>query len=181
MINKLYKFYFTNKKLFQINNFDSVLLLVGIGVASRIISLPPNFTPIGSIALFAAMVSGRLTALCVPVLIMLVSDYIRGFNPIWYVYISFLTITCIGFLFKSRNGSLSILSGSLASSLSFFLITNFGVWVSSNFYSKDLLGLAECYYLAIPFFWNTLISTLLFSTIMFGLYYRLKSNCLALG
>ncbi|MGE9616445.1 MAG: DUF6580 family putative transport protein [Solitalea-like symbiont of Acarus siro] len=180
MINKLHKFYFANKKLFQINNFDSVLLLVSIGVAARIIPLPPNFTPIGSITLFVAIVSPRLPALCVPILIMLVSDYIRGFNPIWYVYVAFIIITFIGFLFKGRfNSSLSILSVSLASSLSFFIITNFGVWVTSNFYSKDLSGLAECYYLAIPFFWNTLISTLLFRTIIFGLYYRLKGNQLS--
>ena len=42
------------------------------------------------------------------------------------------------------------------------MCTNFGVWVFSEFYTKDLEGLLQCYVLAIPFFTNTIISTIAF-------------------
>ena len=44
----------------------------------------------------------------------------------------------------------------------FFMCSNFGVWVFSEFYTKDLEGLLQCYVLAIPFFTNTIISTIVF-------------------
>ena len=48
------------------------------------------------------------------------------------------------------------------SSIIFFLLSNFGVWLFSEFYTKDLEGLLQCYVLAIPFFTNTIISTFVF-------------------
>ena len=55
------------------------------------------------------------------------------------------------------------------SSLVFFIISNFGVWALGSLgahgipYEKSLNGLIECYILAIPFFSNTFLSTLVFS------------------
>ena len=56
-----------------------------------------------------------------------------------------------------------------AGSLIFFIISNFGVWVLGNPgvldipYERNLNGLIECYILAIPFFGNTFLSTVIFS------------------
>ena len=47
----------------------------------------------------------------------------------------------------------------------FYIITNFGVW-SSGVYGYNFEGLISCYTLALPFFGNTLVSTLLFSFII---------------
>ena len=44
----------------------------------------------------------------------------------------------------------------------FLVFFNFGVWLFSVFYTKDLDGLLQCYILAIPFFTNTIISTFIF-------------------
>ena len=52
---------------------------------------------------------------------------------------------------------------SLFGSLIFFIITNFGVWALGSLYEKNLKGLIECYILAIPFFGNTFLSTLVFA------------------
>jgi len=55
-----------------------------------------------------------------------------------------------------------------AGSLIFFIVSNFGVWALGSaclndvVYAKNLNGLIECYIMAIPFFQNTLLSTLLF-------------------
>ena len=56
-----------------------------------------------------------------------------------------------------------------AGSLIFFLVSNFGVWALGSFgvndlpYEKSLTGLIECYILAIPFFGNTFLSTIIFA------------------
>ena len=55
--------------------------------------------------------------------------------------------------------------GSLFGALIFFVITNFGVW-SLGSYGYTIHGLIACYTLALPFFGNTLISTLIFSVII---------------
>ena len=54
--------------------------------------------------------------------------------------------------------------GALLGACLFFIITNFGVW-SHGSYGYTLEGLIACYVLAIPFFGNTIIGTLIFSII----------------
>ena len=59
--------------------------------------------------------------------------------------------------------SLKILIPSIfVSNIAFFVITNFGAWLTLDMYEKNLSGLINSYILAIPFFHNTLISTLLY-------------------
>ena len=122
-----------------VNLFFVVAILV-----SRFLPHPPNFTPI--IAIF--MASGGLSL--VPLLVTyLFTDAILGFHSsmIW-VYASLFVI---GYLQK----------GPIVSSLIFFIITNFAVW-TSGYYGYGLEGLLLCYTMAIPFFINTLASTLIF-------------------
>ena len=57
----------------------------------------------------------------------------------------------------------------------FFVITNFGVWALTGMYEKNLNGLLYCYLLAIPFFTNTIISTIIFSYLTYAVnnfYYK---------
>ena len=70
-------------------------------------------------------------------------------------------------LSKSKIVS-KIISGSLFSSLAFFLITNLGVWLTSAMYPKSLAGLGACFTAAVPFFQNSLVSNVLFVTLFIG-------------
>jgi hypothetical protein len=56
----------------------------------------------------------------------------------------------------------------VAGSVSFFIITNFGMWLFSGFYPLTPAGLAACYVAAIPFFQNTLAGDLFYATLLFG-------------
>ncbi|MGA9073184.1 MAG: DUF6580 family putative transport protein, partial [Candidatus Sulfotelmatobacter sp.] len=57
----------------------------------------------------------------------------------------------------------------LASSVSFFLISNFAVWAAwTEMYPKTLNGLMMSYAAGIPFFRGTVASDLFFSVAMFG-------------
>ena len=118
-------------------------------VASRFLPHPPNFTPV--IAIF--MLSSGLTLL--PLLITyMITDAVIGFHThmIW-VYASLFAVA-----YFQR--------GAVFSSVLFFVITNFAFW-TSGYYGYSIQGLIMCYIMAIPFFVNTLTSTVLF-TIMFN-------------
>jgi hypothetical protein len=56
----------------------------------------------------------------------------------------------------------------LASSVSFFLISNFAVWAAWEMYPKTFSGLMMSYAAGIPFFRGTVESDLFFSIAMFG-------------
>jgi hypothetical protein len=70
---------------------------------------------------------------------------------------------------------LRIGAASLVASVSFFLISNFMVWVVWDMYAKNFGGLLACYAAALPFFRNTVTGDLVFSAVFFGAAYLLKS------
>lgn len=59
----------------------------------------------------------------------------------------------------------------LASSLIFFLVTNFGFWMMPNvYYTKDFSGLMQAYVAGIPFFKMELLGTLFYSSVGFAVH-----------
>ena len=98
---------------------------------------------------------------------MFIGDLFLGFHDtMFFTYISLLIAVAIGFLIKHFK-FIEVIFGGLASSVCFFAITNFGAWLTLEMYEKNFDGLLSAYVLAIPFFHNTLISTMLFLTILF--------------
>jgi hypothetical protein len=63
---------------------------------------------------------------------------------------------------------LPVVVAALSSSMVFFVFSNLGVWLFAGLYPLTWAGLVECYVLAIPFFTNTLTSTVLGSAVLFG-------------
>lgn len=122
----------------------------------------PNITPITAMALFSgAYFSNKALAFIVPLLAMFLSDLILGFSGITlFVYTAFILVSFIGFALKKMT-----IKTILLSSLSFFIITNLGVWLIG--YPKNISGLVECYTLALPFFRNSLIGDFFFSGVLY--------------
>jgi hypothetical protein len=124
-------------------NPTNIFFILAI-VVSRFLPHPPNFTPV--IAIF--MLSGGLSL--VPLLITyLLTDAVLGFHS--YMIWVYASLFAVSYLQK----------GPVISSILFFVITNFAVW-TSGYYGFNLQGLLMCYTMAIPFFVNTLLSTMLF-------------------
>ena len=73
-----------------------------------------------------------------------------------------------GWAVAKRKTVLTIAAGAIASSILFFAVTNFGVWLVMDYYPKTAAGLAACYVAAIPFFQNTLASDLFYAGLLFG-------------
>ena len=154
--------------------YISFFFIVLITIVSRLIPHLPNFTPIGGLALFSGSTFG-LIGLIIPIMSMVFSDVIIGFHStIVFVYGSFLLIGLLGLLLK-KTSLKNIMIFSLISSIMFFIITNFGVWVSNTMYPKTLNGLLQCYAMAVPFFRNTLFGDLFYS-LMFFYGYQFLSN-----
>ena len=147
-----------------------LICLIFAAAASRLIPHPPNMTSITAVALFGgAYLSDKRLAFLVPFAALLLSDFVLGFyGHMEVVYGSFALVVCIGLLLRKRRSPLRIAGAALASSILFFIITNFGVWAFGSLYPKTMAGLAACYVAAIPFFQNTLIGDALYTAVLFG-------------
>ena len=87
--------------------------------------------------------------------------YLGLHDTMFFTYISLIAVVGVGFYIKKFK-SLEILFGGIISSVCFFIITNFGAWLTLDMYEKNFSGLISSYVLAIPFFQNTLVSTILY-------------------
>ncbi len=152
---------------------NRLLLIAGMiaaAAASRLLPHPPNFAPIGAIALLGgATFRDRRLAFAIPLAAMLLSDAVLGFHRVMpFVYGSFVAIVMLGFSLRDRRRVVPIAAASLLASTTFFVVTNFGVWMAGSFYPKSLEGLATCYVTAIPFFGNTLLGDAVYASVLFG-------------
>ncbi len=147
------------------------MVLIALAIVSRLIPHPMNFAPITAIALFGGMYFDKRFAPILPLAALLISDYFLGFYPgIEFVYASFIISVGIGMWLRDRKSVLMIAGVTVANSVLFFLISNFGVWTSELIYPKTVAGLAECYVAALPFFRNTLLGDVFYVAVLFGLY-----------
>jgi hypothetical protein len=167
-----------HRKGFIMNNkhslvlFGSALLLIVVAAFSRLLPHPANFTPLGAIALFGGVYLDKRYAVAVPLLAMLISDFFIGFyGGMYWVYGAFVVVGLVGLWIRNRKSPGTILAGTLVSSILFFVITNFGVWIiPGSMYAKSWDGIVECYAAAIPFFRNSLGGDFFFVVLLFGAY-----------
>ncbi|MGD8782029.1 MAG: hypothetical protein PVH88_24085 [Ignavibacteria bacterium] len=150
--------------------FLFITTVILAAVFSRLIPHPPNFAPIAAVALFGGsyFVNKKL-AFAVPLIAMFISDLIIGLhNLLFVVYAAFVVIVLIGFQLREKRSVLRVGAAAVSSSVIFFIVTNFGVWLPGSFYPKTVGGLMACYVAAIPFFHNTLLGDLFYSAVLFG-------------
>jgi hypothetical protein len=147
-----------------------LISMILVAALSRLLPHPPNMTSVTAVALFGgAYFSDRRLAFLIPLAALLLSDLVLGlYNHMEIVYTSFALIVCIGLWLQTNRSALHIAGAALASSVLFFLVTNFGVWAFDSLYPRTLEGLVACYVAAIPFFRNTLQGDVLYTVVLFG-------------
>ena len=154
------------------NIFLSILILMV--VLSRLIPHPLNFTPIGALCLFAGayIVDRRIWML--PLVALLLSDFFIGFyEPIamLFVYLGFALSAFLGrFMLSEKRTSYRLGGAAIASATLFFIVSNFGTWLTGMLYPVSIAGLIECYVMAIPFYGNTLMGDLFYVVVLFGAF-----------
>jgi hypothetical protein len=146
--------------------------MVILGACARLLPHPWNLTPMMAIGLFAGNHARRTSmGILATVSALALSDAVIGFySGFWYVYAAMLIPVLLGRLIRNRSGVGVIAATALASSLSFFLITNFMVWITSNFYPHTMAGLTASYVAGIPFYQNQLLGDAFYTFAMFGGY-----------
>ena len=132
------------------------LALVAIGVCGRLWQPTYNVTPFAAIGLAAGSLFGiSLTAVAVPIVALVISNVaLPGYDSTamaLVVYVSFACPVLFGSLVR-RQGWVAVIGGSLASSLIFFVTTNFATWALTQLYPHTLAGLTTCYIAALPFY-----------------------------
>lgn len=147
------------------------IVLLAIAIALRFIPHLPNFAPITALALFAGVYFSGAWAYLLPLAAMIVSDIFLGFHStMFFVYFSLLLTVAIGSFVRSKKNPATILFGTLAGSVLFFIITNFGVWLTTSWYAPTVDGVVKCYFMALPFFRNSLSGDLFYAIIFFAAY-----------
>jgi hypothetical protein len=152
-------------------------VFVLFAVATRLLLIPHpwNFTPVTAALLyFGARASRR--HMWLPVILLIGADlwldkhYSYPFSwDLFFTWGWYAAMLWMGTALRENAKPLRIAGAALTGSVSFFLISNFGVWAATNIYAKTLSGLMACYAAGVPFFRGTLEGDLLFSAVMFGL------------
>jgi hypothetical protein len=134
---------------------------------SRFIPHPPNFTSLIALSFYVPVIFG-LRYIPIVIFSFIITDLVIGYHS--GTHWTWGSVLIIGLLSKYfLKNFLTRISGAFSGAIVFFIITNFGVWLTGA-YGLTIEGLINCYILAIPFFGYTAISTLLFSTAIEGYF-----------
>jgi len=135
------------------------------GVLFRLAPHVANYSPLLMMCLWSSAFWRKSTALVLTLLILFLSDV--GLHWIchyplfgaWSVfdYSGFLMITLYGF---HRFATTLLFASMVMANLFLWMWTNFGVWLGP-YYPHTLAGLLQCYWMALPFLKNSIISSLM--------------------
>jgi hypothetical protein len=157
-------------------------LFVLVAIAVRFMPHPLAFTPVAAALLYFGA-RGSRRQLWVPFVLLAASDiiltkFVYAFQFSWDHFVTWLWYAAILWLGTSLRESASLRSAtdwlrvgsaSLASSVSFFVVSNFAVWACWNMYPKTFAGLMACYDAGLPFFRRGIAGDLVFTALMFGI------------
>jgi hypothetical protein len=154
--------------------------LIAVAVAGRMVWHPAQVAPVAAAALFAGFyLRSRWLAMFVPLAAMAISDMWLGaynFKIMMAVYLGL----CVPVLLASvlrRDLTLPRLIGcSLAASVVHFVLSNGAEWAYGSLYTHDAEGLALCFYQALPFFRNTMVGDLLWTSVFFAVHGLIASR-----
>jgi len=140
----------------------AVIVLLAL---SRFIPHPPNFTPIGAMAILSGgLFKSVRMGLIMPLTAMLLSDLVLGLHSTMlfvYVSITIIILSC-HYLLHTLN-LLSLSFAVVFTTAVFFLITNFGAWLSHDIYPHNAQGLWLAYIAGLPFLLNSLLANIVFT------------------
>lgn len=153
-------------------------LLLVLAVLSRVVPFPGmNFTAVGAGLLYFGA-RRPLREMALPVLALMGTDYYLTVFAYRYPFHAsaylitwawYAAVVVLGRILLSKQVTVPrVIGGPVLASTSFFLISNYAVWVGSVLYPHTMAGLGACYVAALPFYRNDLLSTTLITAVAFG-------------
>jgi hypothetical protein len=149
------------------------LAFLGIAILLRLLPHPPNVAPIAALALFSGFYFRNNLRIVFPLAALFISDVVIGFYDIRLMAVVYASLVGASYFGKRLKGQLSapsLVFASLQASILFYLTTNFAVWLFFSWYPHTFEGLVRSYFLALPFFRNTLLGDLFYSAVFFAAY-----------
>jgi hypothetical protein len=153
-------------------------LFVIFAVVARMPFMPHpwNFTPVAAALLYFGA-RGSRRQLWAPFVLLAASDvvltkFVYSYQFSWDHFVTWAWYAAILFLgtrLRENTTWLRVGGAALASSISFFALSNFAVWACWNMYPKSLSGLMTCYAAGLPFFRRAVAGDMLFTAVVFGL------------
>lgn len=155
--------------------FVAIAIAIRFLIPTHLLGVPFHFVPLAASLLFFAAKMPR-KQMWIPVALFAASDvlldklvYHYPLNGDTYVsWLWYVGALGLGLLLRKNDNLWRVAGASLAASVSFYLVSNFGSFLFMEMYPKTWAGLAECYTLAIPFFRTTLVSDMIFSLAFFS-------------
>jgi len=158
-------------------------LVLLLAVLSRILphafgTTSVGFTAVGGGLLFFGARRGRWDTIAAVLALMATDFYLTkfvygyGFHPSAYLvtWAWYGAVCLLGHsMLQGKPRMVRVGAAVLASATSFFVLSNFMVWMGGGLYPHTLSGLAACYVAAIPFYANDLMSTAITAGALFGL------------
>jgi len=152
-----------------------------LAVAVRFMPHPWHFTPVAASLLFFGAYRSR-RELWFPVVLLAASDvllnrFVYHYPLSWDLVVTWAWYAAalgLGSGLRGRIKPLWIMGSAAATSLSFYVLSNFAVWAAYDMYPKTLSGLMTCYAMAIPFFRGTLAGDLVFTAVLFAVPVAMK-------
>jgi hypothetical protein len=134
-----------------------------------------HFTPLAASLLFFGA-RGSRRQMWIPLALFVATDvvltkFIYSYPLSWDLLVTwawYAAILWLGTGLREKSGPVRVVGAALASSVSFFLVSNFAVWAAFNMYPKTSSGLMMSYAAGLPFFRGTMESDLFFSIAFFG-------------
>lgn len=152
------------------HNILIALALFILLFTSRLIPHLSNFTPLFAIGLFGYSVFKKnYYSLIIPLVGMLSTDFIIGFySNVWAVYLSTIISIALSNLINLPKKNFTILMRSLTAPTIFFVLSNLSVFFI--WYPNTIEGFIQCYVNAIPFYGYSVLSTVIYSFVLYNLY-----------
>ena len=151
------------------NNLMIPIIMMTLLVISRMISDIPNFTATIALIMFTSyLIRDKFLSVLVILVSQIISDlYIGIYSSMFFVYGAYVFIALLSPIIMNKLSFKSVLISSLVTPTIFYIVSNFGVWITGSTYPLSLDGLIMCYVAGIPFFDETLLSTVVFSVTIY--------------
>jgi len=151
------------------NDLMIPIIMMTLLIISRMISDIPNFTATIALIMFTSyLIRHKFLSVLVILVSQIISDlYIGIYSSMFFVYGAYVFIALLSPIIMNKLSFKSVLISSLVTPTIFYIVSNFGVWITGSTYPLSLDGLIMCYVAGIPFFDETLLSTVVFSVTIY--------------
>jgi len=151
------------------NDLMIPIIMMTLLIISRMISDIPNFTATIALIMFTSyLIRDKFQSVLVILVSQIISDlYIGIYSSMFFVYGAYVFIALLSPIIMNKLSFKSVLISSLVTPTIFYIVSNFGVWITGSTYPLSLDGLIMCYVAGIPFFDETLLSTVVFSVTIY--------------